>query len=84
MALVICRVLVTLRMRRRMSRTFAISQSLAVRRWSLAEPLLIADYRVLFRYRGPLRHERLLALFDHLAHLGFQSIVQNLLLHDGA
>src|SRR5579864_4509835 len=70
MALVICRVLITLRIRRRMSRMLGM--------------MLVAsnDYSVLLRYRFPLRCELLFCFLNQVLQLRFQLIVENLLFHD--
>src|SRR5882724_780603 len=75
MALVICRVLVTLRIRRRMSRMLGMNQSSVFSRTS---PLQLLCSRL------PVRHEGFLTLLDYFAHFRFQSVIQNFLFHDGA
>jgi hypothetical protein len=82
MALVICRVLTTLRMRRRMSRMFGMNR--VVGRWSLVQPKQIVilsgvlcreGSMHLLRYCFARRHELLLRFFDYRLQLAFQRVV---------
>src|ERR1700676_1666539 len=81
MALVICRVFTTLRIRRRMSRMLAILVA-------STELLVPSKHRiatwdsVLFRYRFPLTYELLLRLFDYVGQLRFQTVIESFLFHD--
>src|SRR5690242_4718960 len=84
MARVICRVLVTLRMRRRMSRMLAIKQLLAFSHQRKRSR--VPGVRFLPSCSDGLmfRHERFLALFDHLCHLCLNVVIEDLFLHDRA
>src|ERR1700722_16483029 len=83
MALVICRVFTTLRIRRRMSRMLGMVPSREHRVPSTESNLLLGpSYPILLRYCFPLTHELLFRLLDYVRQLRFQTVIKNLLLHD--
>src|SRR5437762_8730199 len=92
MALVICRVLRTLRMRRRISKTFAIGAS-SIYEVRFAKRSAVARLQLNFQLRTSsfllpscchlaLTHEALFEIGNELGHLGFQVVIERLLLFD--
>src|SRR6185437_10198978 len=94
MARVICRVLVTLRIRRRMSSMLAIKTSLQLSAVSLQKNKIrcrVPHFSLFLREVGnlfscpdclSLRDKRFFAIANHLCHVRLNAIVEDLLLHD--